>query len=84
MEGGSHVDVGRIDRATLDQPVAVDGVDAQEQRDAQPALPRDLLEPGSLLHRQDVEEGAHASGANLLGHVGMAEVLVLGVHIAMG
>ena len=84
MESGGHVDIGRVDGATFDQAVAMDGIDSEQQRNAQTALLRDPLQAGGLFDRQDVQEGADLPGADLVRHVGVTEVLVIGIHVAVG
>ena len=79
MEGGGHVDVRRIDRASFDQAVAVDGVDAEQERDAQAALLRDPLQAGGLFDRQDMQEGTDLPRADLVRHIGMSEVFVVSI-----
>ena len=59
----------------------MDGINAQEQRDAEPALLRNPLQARRLLDGKHVQEGADLPRAYLLRHIGMAEVLILGVHV---
>ena len=63
-------DTGRVDGASGDLRVAVNGVDSDEQRDLQRALACESLEIIGLLGRQHMQEGADLAVAGHLLDVG--------------
>ena len=69
-------DTGRVDGASGDLRVAVNGVDSDEQRDLQRALACESLEIIGLLGRQHMQEGADLAVAGHLLDVGRGDARI--------
>ena len=70
-----------IHRAACAQAVAVNGVDAHQQGNAQAGLRRQHLQLMRLFAGKDVQESSHLAIADALGQFGIAQVLVGGIDV---
>ena len=84
VEGGCESDAAGIYGAAGPEAVAVDGVDAEEKRDAQPGLAGKNLQLVGFFAREHVQERAYLTLAYAGGQLGVAQALVGSVDILVG
>ena len=83
IEGRGHVDIRRINGASLVEGIPMNRIHAQQQRNPQAALRSDALQAGRLFTGKDVKERAHLPFPDLFRHIRMAEVLIGRIHVPM-